>query len=58
MKAYSSTQLTDFYFCETQVVIIMNDVTRNCDDDNNKTDIAILDFSKAFDTVPHDFPFT
>ncbi len=38
--------------CESQLVMTMEDLTSNFD---NKitTDIAVLDFSKAFDVVPH-----
>ena len=38
---------------ETQLAVTVDDLTRNYDS-NLQTDIAILDFSKAFDTVPHD----
>ena len=41
------------YSCETQLAITIDDLTRNYGR-NLQTDIAILDFSKAFDTVPHD----
>ena len=41
------------YSCETQLAITIDDLMRN-HDKNLQTDIAILDFSKAFDTVPHD----
>ena len=40
------------YSCETQLVITIDDLTRNFDQ-GYQTDVAILDFSKAFDTVPH-----
>ena len=40
------------YSCETQLLITMDDLLRTYDQ-NIQTDIAILDFSKAFDTVPH-----
>ena len=40
------------YSCETQLGITIDDLTRNFDK-GLQTDIAILDFSKAFDTVPH-----
>ena len=39
-------------FCETQLAVIIDDLARNFDN-NLQTDIAILDFLKAFDTVPH-----
>ena len=38
--------------CETQLLTTLEDFTKNFDK-NIQTDIAILDFSKAFDTVPH-----
>jgi hypothetical protein len=40
------------YSCETQLAITIDDLTKNFDD-GLQTDVAILDFSKAFDTVPH-----
>ena len=40
------------FSCETQLTITVDDLARNSDD-GYQTDIAILDFSKAFDTVPH-----
>ena len=41
------------YSCETQLAVTIDDFTRN-NDLGSQTDIAIFDFSKAFDTVPHD----
>ena len=41
------------YSCETQLAVTINDLARNSDR-NFQTDVVILDFSKAFDTVPHD----
>ena len=41
------------YSCETQLAITIDHLSRNYDK-NLQTDIIILDFSKAFDTVPHD----
>ena len=41
------------YSCETQLAITINDMLQSYDK-GNQVDIAILDFSKAFDTVPHD----
>ena len=41
------------YSCETQLAVTIDDLTRNLDN-NHQTDVIILDFSKAFDTVPHD----
>jgi hypothetical protein len=38
--------------CESQLVITTEDIARNLDN-NQQVDILILDFSKAFDTVPH-----
>ena len=39
------------YSCETQLVITINDLIQSFDK-GKQVDIAILDFSKAFDTVP------
>ena len=41
------------YSCESQLVVTLHDLCSSFDK-NIQTDIAILDFSKAFDTVPHD----
>ena len=41
------------FSCETQLAVTLDELTRNLDR-GLQTDIAILDFSKAFDTVPHD----
>ena len=41
------------FSCETQLAVTLDELTKNCDQ-GLQTDIAILDFSKAFDTVPHD----
>ena len=41
------------YSCETQLAVTVEDLTSSFDR-GIQTDIAILDFSKAFDTVPHD----
>jgi hypothetical protein len=40
------------FSCETQLVVTLHDLCRNFEQ-KAQTDIAILDFSKAFDTVPH-----
>ena len=40
------------YSCETQLLTTMNDLLQSYDK-GQQTDVAILDFSKAFDTVPH-----
>ena len=40
------------YSCETQLAITIDDLLRSYDK-GQQIDIAILDFSKAFDTVPH-----
>ena len=39
--------------CETQLITTINDFLQE-HDKGQQVDIAILDFSKAFDTVPHD----
>ena len=39
--------------CESQLWLISQDITAMVDR-NNQVDVAILDFSKAFDTVPHE----
>ena len=41
------------YSCETQLAVTVEDLISSFDR-GIQTDIAILDFSKAFDTVPHD----
>ena len=41
------------YSCETQLLTTTHDFLTSFDS-NKQVDIAILDFSKAFDTVPHD----
>ena len=41
------------FSCETQLTITVDDLCRNLDK-AIQTDVAILDFSKAFDKVPHD----
>ena len=41
------------YSTETQLLVTMQDLLQ-ANDRNIQMDIAILDFSKAFDTVPHD----
>ena len=38
--------------CETQLIVTNHDLTKNLDD-KLTTDIAILDFAKAFDVMPH-----
>ncbi|XP_056021984.1 uncharacterized protein LOC130054910 [Ostrea edulis] len=42
----------DSYSCETQLAVTIEDLTSSYDR-GIQTDIAIFDFSKAFDTVPH-----
>ena len=41
------------YSCKTQLLITLNDLL-HFNDESLQTDIAILDFSRAFDIVPHD----
>ena len=41
------------YSTETQLAVTIDDLSRKLDK-GLQTDVAILDFSKAFDTVPHD----
>ena len=42
-----------FRSCETQLLLFVDEMARGmCDGD--QTDIAIMDFSKAFDVVPHE----
>ena len=40
------------YSCETQLLITINDLLKFYDK-GKQIDMAILDFSKIFDTVPH-----
>ena len=40
------------YSCETQLLITINDPLKSYDK-GKQIDMAILDISKAFDTVPH-----
>ncbi|KAK7095475.1 hypothetical protein V1264_006874 [Littorina saxatilis] len=40
------------YSCETQLLTTMHDIMKS-HDAGRQVDVAILDFSKAFDTVPH-----
>jgi hypothetical protein len=41
------------YSCETQLIAAFNDWAKTIDA-NSSTDVVILDFSKAFDSVPHE----
>ena len=41
------------FSCETQLALTLDDIVRNFDK-NIQTDIIVLDFSKAFDKVPHE----
>jgi hypothetical protein len=41
------------YSCDTQLIVTLNDLLQSYDQ-NKQTGVVILDFSKAFDTVPHD----
>ena len=38
--------------CESQLIITVEDLAKNLDN-KIQTDVLILDFQKAFDTVPH-----
>ena len=40
------------YSCESQLIVTMADLLQSYDK-NTQVDCAVLDFSKAFDTVPH-----
>ena len=40
------------FSCETQLLTTLNDLMQSYDQ-GSQVDVAILDFSKAFDTVPH-----
>ena len=40
--------------CQTQLVTIFQDLAQMHNKKGSQIDIAVLDFSKAFDTVPHD----
>ena len=39
--------------CETQLLVTLDELL-NYNENKSQTDIVILDFSKAFDTVPHE----
>ena len=39
--------------CETQLITIIEKVARNLDN-GSQTDLLLLDFTKAFDSVPHE----
>ena len=41
------------YLCESQVVTVCQDIADSLDE-GVRTDAIIIDFSKAFDLVPHD----
>jgi hypothetical protein len=41
------------YSCDTQLIVTLNDLLQSYDQ-NKQTGVVILDFSKAFDTIPHD----
>ena len=40
--------------CETQLITPFHDIASAYNKKGSQIDIAVLDFSKAFDTVPHD----
>ena len=52
MKALRLIPMGSWYSCETQLVVTAHDLP-NFFDQNRQVDVVILDFSKAFDTVPH-----
>ena len=39
--------------CESQLLLTTHDMYRKLDQQGGQVDVAVLDFSKAFDTVPH-----
>ena len=52
---YLSTTSMDFaggHSCESQVITIVEHIARNLDH-GKQTGVLLLDFSKAFDMVPH-----
>ena len=44
--------------CASQLIIALHDIMKQFDSKKKQTDLAMLDFSKAFDTVPHKNYFT
>ena len=40
------------FSCQTQLISLFDDITYAMDN-HYQTDVILLDFSKAFDTVPH-----
>ena len=40
--------------CKTQLITTFHDIASSYNKKGSQIDIAVLDFSKAFDTVPHD----
>ena len=44
--------LATLFSCETQLILSIDDWVRSLDS-GFRTDVAIIDFSKAFDSVPH-----
>ena len=40
--------------CETQLITTFQDIAEMYDKKGSQIGIAVLDFSKVFDTVPHD----
>ncbi len=54
-QAWHPLQIHGFrsmYSCETQLLVTIQDILTTRDS-NIQSDIAVLDFSKAFDKVPH-----
>ena len=41
------------YSCDTQLLLTIQDLLEKCDPVNSQIDVTVLDFSKAFNKVPH-----
>ena len=44
--------------CETQLITTFHDIVSAYNKKGSQIDIVVLDFSKAFDTVPHDAAYS